>query len=64
MSGFVYVAVSLYLTPRLVLSRTPSSPGEELRAGDPNLSTGNYGLQDQRLAFDWVRRNIGETIES
>jgi carboxylesterase type B len=34
--------------------------GEELRQEDPEShSTGNYGLQDQRMAFDWVRRNIG-----
>jgi len=32
---------------------------EELRQGDPNKSAGNYGLQDQRMAFDWVQRNIG-----
>ena len=32
---------------------------EELRGQDPeNWSTGNYGIQDQRMAFDWVRRNI------
>jgi carboxylesterase type B len=24
-------------------------------------STGNYGIQDQRLAFEWVRENIGKT---
>jgi hypothetical protein len=35
--------------------------GEELRKLDTQSgSTGNYGLQDQRMAFDWVRRNIGE----
>jgi carboxylesterase type B len=33
---------------------------EELRSQDKdNGSTGNYGIQDQRLAFDWVKRNIG-----
>ncbi|CAE7560468.1 cryS, partial [Symbiodinium microadriaticum] len=32
---------------------------DELRQQDPeSWSTGNYGLQDQRMAFDWVRRNI------
>jgi len=32
---------------------------EELRSQDPiSGSTGNQGIQDQRLAFDWVRRNI------
>lgn len=34
---------------------------EELRQQDPeNGSTGNYGIQDQRLAFEWVKRNIGK----
>lgn len=33
---------------------------EALRSQDPESgSTGNYGIQDQRLAFDWVRANIG-----
>lgn len=36
---------------------------ESLRGRDPEAgSTGNYGIQDQRLAFDWVRRNIGHYI--
>ena len=39
------------------------SGSESLRAQDPeNGSTGNYGIQDQRLAFDWVRNNIGMSI--
>ncbi len=34
--------------------------GEELRGQDPESgSTGNYGIQDQRLAFQWVQKNIG-----
>jgi para-nitrobenzyl esterase len=34
---------------------------ELLRAQDPeNGSTGNQGLQDQRVALEWVRDNIGE----
>ena len=33
--------------------------GAELRDRDPAQSTGNYGLQDQRMAFEWVRQNIG-----
>lgn len=33
---------------------------DELRGQDPvQGSTGNYGLQDQRMGFEWVRRNIG-----
>lgn len=32
---------------------------EELRSRDKDAhSTGNYGLQDQRMAFEWVRQNI------
>lgn len=33
---------------------------EELRAQDSEFkSTGNYGIQDQRMAMDWVQENIG-----
>ncbi len=33
---------------------------ESLRYRDRESgSTGNYGIQDQRLAFEWVRKNIG-----
>ena len=35
---------------------------DALRSRDPARSTGNYGLQDQRLAFEWVRRNIGKSV--
>lgn len=36
------------------------SGSEELRQQDlENGSTGNYGLQDQRMAFEWVQKNIG-----
>jgi para-nitrobenzyl esterase len=31
---------------------------DEMRALDPERSTGNTGLQDQRAAFAWVRRSI------
>lgn len=34
---------------------------DELRRRDEeNGSTGNYGLQDQRMGFEWVRQNIGK----
>lgn len=32
---------------------------EALRSRDPMGSTGNYGIQDQRAAMQWVHRNIG-----
>ena len=33
---------------------------EALRSQDPESgSTGNYGIQDQRMAFEWVKTNIG-----
>ena len=33
---------------------------EELRSQDPAFgSSGNYGMQDQRMAFEWVQKNIG-----
>ena len=31
--------------------------GSAMRARDPNGSTGNYGIQDQRAAISWVRAN-------
>lgn len=31
---------------------------DSLRARDAEGSTGNYGTQDQRLAMEWVSRNI------
>lgn len=34
---------------------------DALRSRDSDSgSTGNYGIQDQRLAFDWVHKNIGK----
>ena len=32
---------------------------EKLKGNDPNGSVGNYGLQDQRFALEWVQRSIG-----
>ncbi len=31
---------------------------DELRSRDPRNGTGNYGLQDQRLAMQWTRQHI------
>lgn len=31
---------------------------EELRARSSDHSTGNFGMQDQRLALQWVKANI------
>ena len=31
---------------------------KDLIAADPSGTTGNYGIQDQRLALSWVRENI------
>eukprot|EP00040_Diaphanoeca_grandis_P038637 m.256942 g.256942 ORF g.256942 m.256942 type:complete len:658 (-) comp34847_c0_seq1:163-2136(-) len=31
---------------------------DELRANDPHGSTGNYGIQDQRLVMQWVKDTI------
>jgi para-nitrobenzyl esterase len=35
------------------------SGSDDLRQQDPESSTGNYGIQDQRMALQWIRNNIG-----
>lgn len=35
------------------------SGSDDLRQQDSESSTGNYGIQDQRMALDWIRNNVG-----
>lgn len=48
----------IVVTPNYRLASLGFMALDELRREDPSNSTGNYALQDQVLALEWVRDNI------
>lgn len=42
----------------MYFNHLPGALGFLVTGTGPNLATGNYGIKDQRLALEWVNKNI------